>query len=68
MSFSLAGVATVKCMDWTPSSRELALSTVMGSLMLMFEIFLVFDVITVLFMIGIVASGPCWFENRLDSG
>ena len=31
---------TVKCIDWTSSSREIALSTVMGSLVLMFEILL----------------------------
>ena len=73
MSFSLAGVATVKCMDWTLPSREIALSTVRGLLVLMFETFFVFDVVTVLFTIGVVSSGetgsgPGRFEKRLHSG
>ena len=55
------------------SSRKIALSTVMGSLVLMFENCVVFDVVTALFTIGVVSSGetrsgPGWFENRLDSG
>ena len=45
MSFSLAGVVTVKCMDWTSSSREIALLTVMGSWALMFENSFIFDVV-----------------------
>ena len=73
MSFSLAGVVTVKCMDWTSSSREIALSTVVGSWLLMFEKIFVFDVATVLFTIGVVSSSetrscPSWFEHRLGSG
>ena len=73
MSFSLAGVVTVKCMDWTPSSREIALSTVMSSLVLVFENSFVFDIVAVLFTIGVVSSGvnrssPDWFEIKLDSG
>ena len=45
----------------------------MGSLVLMFEHFFVFDVVTVLFTIGFVSSGetrpgPGWFKNRLNSG
>ena len=64
MSFSLAGVVTVKCMDWTSSSRELALSAVMGSWVLMFESSFVFDVVTVLFPIGVVLSG----ETRSSPG
>ena len=73
MSFSLAGVVTLKCMDWTSSSREIALSTVMGSLVLIFENSFVFDVVTVLFTIGAVSSrenrsSPGWFEIRSDSG
>ena len=45
----------------------------MGSLVLMFGHFFVFDVVTVLFTIGVVSSGetrsgPGWSENRLDSG
>ena len=57
MSFSLAGVVTVECMDWTSSSREIALSTVIGSWVLKFENYFVFDVVTVLFTIGVVSSG-----------
>ena len=73
MSFSLAGVVMVKCIDWTSSSREITVSKVMGSLVLMFEHFFVFDVVTVLFTIGFVSSGetrpgPGWFKNRLNSG
>ena len=55
MSFSLAGVVTVKYMHLTSSSREIALSTVMGSWVLMFENAFVFDVVTVLFTIGVVS-------------
>ena len=52
ITFSLAGVATVKCMD--SFSREKALSTVMGSLMLIFENSIA---VTVLFTFGVVSSG-----------
>ena len=60
-------------MDWTSSSREIALSTVMCSLVLMFKNSFVFDVVTVLFTIGVLSSGENrsssdWFEIRLDSG
>ena len=73
MSFFLAGVVTVKCMDWTSSSREIALLTVMGSLVLVFENSFVFDVVTVLFTTAVVSScenrsSPDWFETSLDSG
>ena len=58
-------------MDWTSSSREIALSTVMGSLVLMFENSFELDVVTVLFTTAVVSSGenrssPDWFEIRLD--
>ena len=64
-------VVTVKCMDWSSSSREIALSTVMGSLVLMFGNSFVFGVVTVLFTIGIVSSGeiksgPGWLKNSFD--
>ena len=64
MSFSLAGVVTVKYMHLTSSSREIALSTVMGSWVLMFENAFVFDVVTVLFTIGVVS----WGETRSCPG
>ena len=57
MSFSLADVVTVECMDWTSSSREIALLTEIGSWVLKFENYFVFDVVTVLFTIGVVSSG-----------
>ena len=44
-------------MNWTSSSREIALSTVMCLWVLMFENSFVFDVVTVLFTIGVVSSG-----------
>ena len=57
MSFSLGGVVTVKCMDWTLSWRETTLSTVMGSWVSMFENSFVFDAVAALFTIGVVSSG-----------
>lgn len=60
-------------MDWTSLSREIALSTVRGSLALMFENCFVFAVVIVLLTSGVVSlsktrSGSGWFENKLRSG
>ena len=57
MSFSFAGVVTAEYMNWTSSSREIALSTVMCLWVLMFENSFVIDVVKVLFTIGVVSSG-----------
>ena len=52
-------------MDWTSSWREIALSTVMGSWVLMFENAFAFDVVV---SSGETRSCPGWFEKRLGSG
>ena len=56
MSFSLPGVVMVKCVDWTSSSREIALSAVRCSLVLMFENSLVFDVVTNLYELSCIVT------------
>ena len=60
-------------MDWTSLSREIALSTVIGSLALMFENCFVFAIVMVLLTSRVVSfsetrSGSGWFENKLRSG
>ena len=57
MSFLFAGVVTVEYMNWTLSSREIALSTIMCSWVLIIENSFVLDVVIVLFTIGVLSPG-----------